>query len=417
MQLTHAPEFRIHLEDDHIILHGTPEESAGVVLRGSVILNCHEPTKVKSVYLEFLGMTNVNWCEGMGSNLKQYRAERKLIEKEWTFLELQKKAHVLPQGQYKWDFELPLPGDLPESVKHEMGQVEYKLKAYCDRPTFCMDYVDKKVIKISRLLLPSCIEYSESVEISSTWANKLVYDIGIPTQIYCADKTIPITFDLQPIAPNLTVRSVACSLKEYTTCTTPEHHKTESKILNYLRDDRFEADANGNYFKTELLHVPAESNLIHYDMSGDMIEVKHKVKFVVSLQNSDGHISELRAAIPVVIAPLAPEDDQNALPAYEDAWKTIPYDSETLADMIAMGEVRPPMTPQLTSDSVSSIMSDASSTLSSLAEEEEEEENEPICWNGMDITRCPSYSTALLSNNVPCNYSQSLPSYDSIVIV
>lgn len=38
----------------------------------------------------------------MGSNLKQYRAERKLIEKEWTFLELQKKAHVLPQGQYKW---------------------------------------------------------------------------------------------------------------------------------------------------------------------------------------------------------------------------------------------------------------------------------------------------------------------------
>lgn len=64
MQLTHAPEFRIHLEDDHIILHGKPEESAGVVLRGSVILNCHELTKVKSVYLEFLGMTNVNWCEG-----------------------------------------------------------------------------------------------------------------------------------------------------------------------------------------------------------------------------------------------------------------------------------------------------------------------------------------------------------------
>jgi hypothetical protein len=124
MQLTSAPEFRIQLEDDHIILHGTPEESAGVVLRGSVLLNCPESTKVKSITLEFLGMTNVNWCEGkyknaskkfsakpinifddyigMGSNLKQYRAERKLIEKEWTFLESQKKSHVLPQGQYKW---------------------------------------------------------------------------------------------------------------------------------------------------------------------------------------------------------------------------------------------------------------------------------------------------------------------------
>lgn len=64
MQLTHAPEFRIQLEEDHIILHGTPEESAGVILRGSVLLNCQEPTKVKCITLEFLGMTNVNWCEG-----------------------------------------------------------------------------------------------------------------------------------------------------------------------------------------------------------------------------------------------------------------------------------------------------------------------------------------------------------------
>lgn len=303
------------------------------------------------------------------------------------------------------DFELPLPGDLPESVKHEMGQVEYKLKAYCDRPTFCMNYVDKKTIKVSRFLLPSCIDFNESVEISSTWANKVIYDISIPTKIYCADKTIPVSFDLQPIAPNLTVRSVACSLKEYTTCITPEHHKTESKILSYLRDDRFDADSEGNYFKTELLHVPAESNHIHYDMSGELIQVKHKLKFVVSLQNSDGHISELRAAIPIVIAPLAPEDDENTLPAYEDAWKSTPYETFN-----TIGESRPPATPQLSS---ASIMSCASSTLS----EDIEQPSEPICWNGMDISRVPSYATALLSDNIPCNYSPSLPTYDSIIIV
>ena len=64
MQLTHAPEFRIHLDDDQVILHGTAEESAGVILRGSIILTCHEQTKVKSITLKFIGITNVNWSEG-----------------------------------------------------------------------------------------------------------------------------------------------------------------------------------------------------------------------------------------------------------------------------------------------------------------------------------------------------------------
>lgn len=64
MQLTHAPEFRIHLDDDQVILHGTAEESAGVILRGSIILTCHEQTKVKSITLKFMGITNVNWSEG-----------------------------------------------------------------------------------------------------------------------------------------------------------------------------------------------------------------------------------------------------------------------------------------------------------------------------------------------------------------
>lgn len=65
MQLTHAPEFRIHLDDDQVILHGSAEESAGVILRGSVILNCHDQTKIKSISLKFLGVTNVNWTEGI----------------------------------------------------------------------------------------------------------------------------------------------------------------------------------------------------------------------------------------------------------------------------------------------------------------------------------------------------------------
>lgn len=64
MQLVHGPEFTINLENDHVILHGTVDESAGVILRGTVILNCHENTKIKSIILKFQGKTKVNWVEG-----------------------------------------------------------------------------------------------------------------------------------------------------------------------------------------------------------------------------------------------------------------------------------------------------------------------------------------------------------------
>lgn len=65
MPLVHGSHFAINLESDHIILHGTPEESAGVILRGSVVLNCNETAKIKSLTLKLEGKTKVNWTEGI----------------------------------------------------------------------------------------------------------------------------------------------------------------------------------------------------------------------------------------------------------------------------------------------------------------------------------------------------------------
>lgn len=72
MQLVHNPDFHITLETDHVILRGNVDESAGVMLRGSVVLNCHETTKVKSVSLKFIGKAKVNWTEGLNSFLWLY---------------------------------------------------------------------------------------------------------------------------------------------------------------------------------------------------------------------------------------------------------------------------------------------------------------------------------------------------------
>lgn len=192
---------------------------------------------------------------------------------------------------YDRDFELPLPGDLPESVQHNLGEVNYRLKATVERPTFSMNYNDKKLLRVSRVLLASSLELSQSLVISNVWVDKLSYDISVPTKVFGLGSIIPITFALMPIAQDLRVRSVSCVLKEYTTLSADEHSKMEGKVVKHLRDENF-ASGPDQWTKTELLTVPDyNSHLVQTDSNCDLIKIKHKLKFTVSLTNADGHIS------------------------------------------------------------------------------------------------------------------------------
>lgn len=163
----------------------------------------------------------------------------------------------------------------------------YRLKATVERPTFLMNYNDKKVLRVSRVLLPSSLELTQSLVISNVWVDKISYDISVPTKVFSMGQLIPITFALTPLVQDLRVRSVSCVLKEYTTLSVEDHSKMEGKVINHLRDENF-----NEWTKTELLHVPdINSRLIQTDSSCDLIKIKHKLKFTVSLTNADGHIS------------------------------------------------------------------------------------------------------------------------------
>ncbi|CEP09004.1 hypothetical protein [Parasitella parasitica] len=400
IQLVHTSDFHIYTETEHIILHGTVDESAGVMLRGSVVLNCHETTKVRSITLKFIGKAKVNWTEGLGSHQRHYKEEKTIIKHEWSFLPSNRKTYHLPEGHYKWDFELPLPGDLPESVEHDLGQVYYRLKAVVERPTFSMNYNDRKMLRVSRVLLPSSLELTQSLVISNVWTDKLSYDISVPSKVYSMGSLIPITFALVPIAPDLQVRSVSCVLKEYTTLAAEDHSKMEGKVIRHLRDENF-ASGPDPWTKTELLPVPDfTSHLVQTDSFCDLIKIKHKLKFTVSLTNADGHISELRAAIPVVIAEISPEEDENALPAYEDAWKSVPYDPQQVAALVARGDLPPSIAISVPNEAASG----ANTTLSSSDTDDEDHHSRPstpipsgsvapadggltFAWQGIDLSR------------------------------
>lgn len=186
------------------------------------------------------------------------------------------------------DFELPLPGDLPASVHHDLGQVYYRLKAVAERPTFSTNYVAHRNVTVTRMMLPSSLDLNQSVVISNEWIDKISYNISVPRKVFSAGSKIPITFDLVPIAPELGIRSVSCALKEYISLSSNEHSKSDGHVVKSIRDDHFAA--GNRWIKTEVLDVPSIAE-VRSDIVSDLIKIKHKLKFTVALTNADGHVS------------------------------------------------------------------------------------------------------------------------------
>jgi hypothetical protein len=172
-----------------------------------------------------------------------------------------------------------------------LGDITYGLKATVERPKFSMNYTSKKSVNIHRVLVPSSLEYTQSLLISNTWVDKLSYDISAPSRVFTPGSLIPITFSLHPIAQELRVKSASCTLQEFITLSTSDHTITEGKDINSIKDENFSTGPD-RWIKTEMLSIPdIQSQLLHKDTHSDLLEVKHKLAFSVSLINADGHLS------------------------------------------------------------------------------------------------------------------------------
>lgn len=273
-----------------------------------------------------------------------FREEKSVLNHKWTFLPKKSKLHVLKAGNYTYDFELALSGDLPESTYvANFYTVQYQLKATIERSTFSPNMTMRKCIHVSRQLLPLTPEFLEPVSISNQWADKLDYEITLPTKIYTHGDHIPISIRITPLTNSLRVRHLSCTLKEYMICRAHlsssflnVRPRAQGRVLFSSRDDRFgrsNHSANSNHFvewaKTQTIQLPTSPQALQCDVQNELIRIRHKIKFVLSLINADGHISELRASLPIVICAV----NNTGLPAYEEAWRTLPYDP---ANMLAL---------------------------------------------------------------------------------
>jgi hypothetical protein len=267
---------------------------------------------------------------------RKFSDHRVLINHTWTFL----SPHTLLEaGNHAYEFELVLPGNLPETTHVDKYYlVQYQLKAVAERSTrlfslLLPNYTTRRDIHLSRQKVTT--DFLDPLSVSNHWANKLDYEINMPTKVYSHGDTIRVSIQALPLVPNLRIRYVACTFKEYMTCRAINgwfngKNKSHGRIIHYVRQDP--CVVLQDLWSTVMeIQIPESMMDIQCDAHNETVRVKHKLKFTVSIENEDGHISELRAVLPVNIAITK---CMNGLPAYEESWKTMPYDPVLMMALI-----------------------------------------------------------------------------------
>jgi hypothetical protein len=309
--------------------------------------------------------------------------QKNILNYVWTF-HSSEKATVLDAGKHSWPFELLLPGNLPQTLLSDIGNISYWLTATIDKPGFIQHTITKK----RNICILRCImRFDQSLIISNTWADKLAYDISVPSRTYAFNDTMPISIHLQPIAQHLKVYAINIVLKEYATYTANGQSKSDSRVVRSVRIDHPFSDHCTQWHKTVPVTVPSLSIFANAD--GELIRIRHRLKFSIALVNADGHLSELRCASKIVIIEsFALAEEFSTLPAYHEMWRSAQCQEEPIKDC-----------PGSSHSARTSI-------------DEEDLTSEPIFWHGMDLGKVPSYHS--VANQDFCNITFP-PSYDTCV--
>lgn len=213
--------------------------------------------------------------------------------------------HILLQGNYEFPFSAVLPGSIMESVEGLPGAtVVYKLQANIDRGRFSNDLIVKRHLRVVRTLTPDSVELSETMAVDNTWPKKVEYSISIPSRAVAIGSSCPIHMLLVPLAKGLKLGKVKVTLSEYYSCcgSYGPPHSGERTIHEVVIPSTSQDITDDKWEINSLISIPASLSKCTQDVDIlTNIKVRHKLKFVVGLINPDGHVSELRASLPLIL--------------------------------------------------------------------------------------------------------------------
>lgn len=213
---------------------------------------------------------------------------------------------VLAMGNHEIPFSAILPGSIPESVEGlPGGSVVYRLEAVIERGKFHTPLITKKQLRVVRTLTTDAVELSETVAVDNTWPKKVEYSLNVPSKAIAIGSSTPISFMLVPLLKGLRLGEIKIQLIEFYSFIgyIPPQYTNERLVVEKLIT---RPDANDPEFETDrweidtFLKIPDTLAKCTQDCDIQLhLKVRHKLKFVIGLVNPDGHVSELRASLPI----------------------------------------------------------------------------------------------------------------------
>lgn len=215
-------------------------------------------------------------------------------------------SFLLPQGNYSMPFEINLLANLPESVEGlPTGKILYRLMCTVERGRFDRSFLTARYIRFVRTLHPRNINLTDSIEFNSTWPGKLDFCVSTRRKALAMGTLVPIKLIIVPLVKGLSFKSMNVSIVQHNHVrgllgTSPEFEIVTHKQKLDCSDSEFTEDGwvvRGNYqVPSSLLEVTQTCAV-----KNDMVNVKHRLRVGIHIRNSDGHISELKANLPVCI--------------------------------------------------------------------------------------------------------------------
>jgi hypothetical protein len=323
---TSATLFEIRLDSEIIVLRGAESEASSQLLKGVVVLCLPAALKIEDVHLRMIGQLKVGWNDqrvtptGISNNKVDKTTE--IYSHRWApFVGgggpgSSSRGTTLPAGNYEWPFELVIPGSMAESIEglHD-SHIMYRLKATVARGKLAYDLHAYKPLRIVRTLDPSALELAHAMTVENVWPNKIEYQLVIPQKAIIFGTAIDIEMRFTSLLKGLRIGQIKCQLleaQEFTlpgaTAHTERFHKHQRDVDTWtfeLTDEHYQdmLDDNGQdgYTLKEKMPLPKSLSRCMQDVDVHGIKIRHKVKFNIALHNPDGHVSELRATLPVTI--------------------------------------------------------------------------------------------------------------------
>ncbi|KIM92877.1 hypothetical protein OIDMADRAFT_173646 [Oidiodendron maius Zn] len=323
---TSASLFEIRLDSEVIVVNCI--ENANQLLRGVVVLCLPVALKVKDVHLRMTGNLVIGWKDKGKDKVIDTRPFSHLVEKSTEIFSHKwpsfvggghhdqfNKETVLPPGNYEWPFELVMNGSMAETIEGlTNSHITYKLEATVMRGKLGQNMHVSKPVRIVRTPDPTLLELGHPVTVEDVWSNKIDYQFRLPQRAVAFGTAIPIEMWFTPLLKGLRMGTISCVLHESQEFTPLEATSNTEKSSTRQRDvDSWEFELNNDehhildengqdgYALGKMLPLPKQFRRCVQDADVWGIKIRHSVKCRLALHNPDGHISELRATLPITI--------------------------------------------------------------------------------------------------------------------